>query len=219
MLNKIKLILLVLFIFSPLSVYSVIITEVQIEGEDVNDCYIKLYNEKEEDLNIEGYKLVKKTSSGREYSIRVFPSSSNIKKGSYFIWGSSRNEDFPNKINANVSSKECLSSDNSVALLDNEGNLINYLSWGEGESFSEEESKLSNGKIIKRKKEEGVYKNTGINIIDFYIYPPSLSPINIVSVDKIILGEKNNKNPLLISISLSIILAIIILYLKKNGRT
>jgi len=57
----------------------IIISEVQIEdASSSSHDFIELFNPTEEDIDISGFRLRKKTSSSSEYSIRVFPTTTTI---------------------------------------------------------------------------------------------------------------------------------------------
>ncbi len=194
----------------PLSTYALFISEIQIEGSNPSECYVKIYNPSEKELDISGYRLRKKTSTGKDYSLRVFPKESYIKGGDYFIWASSKNENFPKEVGADVSSKQSISYDNSIAIFDDKKNIIDAVSWGDSENPYSLENKVENpneDQIIK--KEEGE---------DFYLYPPPLSPLDIKNTNTKI-EDKKTKNPLLVGIIVSFLSAVIILYINKNVRT
>ncbi len=211
----------IFFLFFPFTVNGLIITHVQIEGESVDECYIKIYNSSEKSIDISGFGLRKKTSTGNDSSVRLFPSGSVIEGSSYFIWASSRKSSFPEKVEADVFSTQCLSHNNSVALFNNSRELIDALAWGSGENqylFGSPIGNPSKGQIIKRKKENDSYVLNNDNSLDFFLYPPPSSPLIVKETisDK---KEKELPHPFLISIFSSIILASIILFIKKNGRT
>ncbi len=208
----------------PAPSFAIIITEVQIEGERVDDDYIKLYNSSGEDVNISGYAIRKRSSTGSESSVRVVPQESIIKKEEYLIWASSRNDDFPEKAGAHISSKQYLSKNNSIAVINREGEVVDALSWGEsenaymvGEQFKENPEK---GQTITRRKEDEYYVNTRNNTFDFYLYPPPSFPkIEGFFTDT---TSVQRKNPFIIAIPISVLLGVIIVYLKKtmeNVRT
>ncbi len=214
--------ILLLFLFFPFFSEALLITEIQVAGEeDVNESYIKIYNPQNIAIDISGYNLRKKTSSGNDASLRVFPSESIIGAQDYFIWASSRIDSYPENINADVSSKQYLSSNNSVALLNKERDLIDSVVWGSGEDQYFNGSPLLNplpGQIIKRKLSDSLYVDTRDNLQDFLLFPEiEEKPFQEkTSFTK----EKNNeqkRNPFLISFFSSIVLAFIVLYI--NGRT
>jgi hypothetical protein len=218
---KLKYQFLLLFILSlffvPFIADGLIITEVQIQGEVPQECYIKIYNPLSEVVDISGYRLRKKTSSGRDYSLRVFPSDSYIQGRDYFIWASSKKETFPEKVNADVFSKQSISNDNSVALFDKKDNLVDAVGWGQGEDSYSQGEVLDNPEkeqIIKRKKEGGVYSQTNVNSQDFYLYPPPLSPSDIKDFET--KQEKtNDKNPFVFGFFISLLLTVIIFWIWK----
>lgn len=211
----------ILLLFSPFFAEALFVTEVQIEGETPNQCYIKIYNPKEERIDISGYSLRKKTSTGNDTSLRLFPKESIIEGKDYFIWASSKEKSFPGDVEADVFSVQTLSINNSIALFDRSRNLVDALGWGEGENQYLLKSPLNNpakNQLIKRKKENSLYSNLENNSLDFYLDPPPLSPLLVENFQ--IEKEGNKKlNPFLISFFSSIILASIILLLRKNVRT
>ncbi len=137
-----KIIPVLFLLLIPLPSSALLITEVQVAGEEsVNDCYIKIYNPASQTKNISGYNLRKRTASGNESSVRVFPEDSTIEPNNYFIWASSRNENFPQEVNADAVSTQYLANNNSIALLDNERQIIDAVAWGVGvNQFTEKTS-------------------------------------------------------------------------------
>ncbi len=206
-----------IFLF-PLPVSSLIITEVQIEGDKADECYVKIYNSSEKKINVSGYNLRKKTSTGRDSSVRVFPEGNFVDSKDYFIWASSRDKSFPEKIEADISSTQYLSYNNSIALFNAEGSLLDALAWGDGENPYTKTNPLENpekGQIIKREKENGSYSRKNDNSSDFYFYPPPSSPLKIESFNTYKKEEKKT-NHFLFSLILSITLASLVLLLKRN---
>ncbi len=213
----VKLLCLLLILF-PLFADAIIITKVQIEGERSDDCYIKLYNPHDEKRALEGYNIRKKTSTGTESSVRVIPSDKIIEKNGYLVWASSRNKDFPGKVNADIVSTQYLSRNNSITVLDNEGRVLDSLGWGDGkDQYKKGEVFPLNpekGQVIKRKEINGEYQNTGSNADDFYLYPPPTSPLKIKEVYTEE-EEPEEKSAFLVAISSSVFLGLLILFLKK----
>jgi hypothetical protein len=211
-----KTFLIFFLLFFPFFIDSLLITEVQIEGEKTNHCYIKIYNPLKSAIDVSGYSLRKKTSSGNDTSLRLFPKGSIIASEDYFIWASSKESSFPEEVNADVYSVQTLSLSNSIALFDKSRNLIDALSWGNGENQYVFESPISNpskGQIIQRKKENSVYSDEKNNSLDFSLYPPSFSPLQIKDFS---VEEKESPSPFLISFFSSIILSVLVLILKRK---
>ncbi len=201
------------FLFFPSFAWAIIITEVQTEGERTDDAYIKIYNTFDRDVNIEGYSLRKRSSTGSESSIRVFPKESTIKKNDYFVWASSRNEDFPLKMNADIKSKQYLSQDNSVALINKDGEVIDSLSWGSPKNPYSKPSvnNPEKGQTVLRKKENETYKQNSDN---FYIYPPPSPPAKPIEFNK--KRKEKERVPFLRGVILSFVMGIVVVYLKKT---
>ncbi len=206
-----------ILLFTPLFASGLIITEIQVEGEKADECYIKIYNPANTDTDISGYNLRKKTSTGTDSSVRVFPEGSVIESNNYFIWASSRDKSFPEKVEADIFSTQYLSRNNSVALLNKERVLIDAVAWGEGENqylLGDPAKNPGEGQVIKRLEINGGYSIRKDNSVDFSLYPLPSSPLQIQDVytER---KEKESKNYFFISLSLSLVMATIILLLKK----
>ncbi len=206
-----------ILLLTPLFVDGLVITEIQVEGEKADECYIKIYNPANTDTDISGYNLRKKTSTGTDSSVRVFPEGSVIKGNGYFVWASSRDKSFPEKVEADVSSTQYLSRNNSVALFNSERKLIDAVAWGEGEnqySLGDSVENPGEGQVIKRIEVNGSYSAKEDNSTDFSLYPPPLSPLQIEDfyTEK---EESKSRNYFFISLSLSLVMATIILLLKR----
>jgi len=166
-----------LFVFSVQAENSSsLIVEIQIAGEKADNDFIKIYNPGNNAIDISSYKLRKRTSTGSEASVRVFPSGSQIQAKGYFLWANSK-EDFHLAIGADVWSAATLAKNNSIALFNTEGVILDSLTWGEGQNpFVKEAPFLENpgpNQRLKRKNINGDYQSTGNNSQDFYLYPPS----------------------------------------------
>jgi len=108
----------------------VLISEIQINNSSSSNYdFIELFNYGTIDLDVSGFQLKKKSSTGNEYSIRVFPENSFISTKDYFLW---LNFDYASsgQILGNVASNQTLSSNNSLALLDKNKNIVDSLAWG-----------------------------------------------------------------------------------------
>jgi len=153
-----------------------LIVEVQIAGEKTDNDFIKIYNPLNQDLDISDYKLRKRASTGRESSIRVFPTGSKILAKNYFLWANSK-DNYHLEIRADVWSTATLAKNNSIAFFNPEGAILDALTWGESQNPFVEglpfpENPISNQRL-ERKKIAGVYQDTNNNSQDFYLYPSS----------------------------------------------
>lgn len=158
--------------FSPSAQY-LLIAEVQIAGASTTHDFIKVYNSGDSSVDASGWKLRKKTSSGTEYSVRVFPAGSVIQPHGYFIWANSSNA-FDVAVGADISSTQTIAADNSIALLDSSDTIADALAWGLGHTspYIEGTAYSSNpdaNKILSRKFSGGAMQDTDNNSADFEI--------------------------------------------------
>ncbi len=221
------------FFFSPSQAFSegLTIVEVQIAGDKTTNDFVKIYNPDSKTLDVSGYKLRKRNSEGNESSIRVFAKKTSIPAKSFFVWANSEfNYHLP--IGADIWSKVNLSKDNSVALLNPSGEIIDALAWGKssepfvrGNPFTE--NPMSNQKL-KRKSNNGIYQDTNDNNQDFELSPlpaPALNQKNtlkekgLAAVGKQI-EEKNSSflKIFLFALTVSIFSAIIFLIVKNKTK-
>ncbi|MCX6764869.1 MAG: lamin tail domain-containing protein [Candidatus Nealsonbacteria bacterium] len=161
----------------------ILITEVQIEGNESFFDFIEIYNSSTYSVDISSFQLKRKSSSGTEYSIRIFPEGSVILAKDYFLWINSDYASF-SQILADVSSTQTLAKNNSIALLDKEKNIIDSLAWGsssnpflEGMAFVE--NPVENQSLGRKwDKKSQNYQDTENNYQDFEIQDSSPRLIN-----------------------------------------
>ena len=123
----------------------VVISEVQIDGgngADNDNDFVELYNPTSSALNLNGFRLVKRTGgSGSDDNIFTFTALHSIPAYGYFLWGHQSGGNNPNTyattIGADVFSADTLGASNSIAIrqgaLDT-GTVIDALSWDPGAS-------------------------------------------------------------------------------------
>ncbi len=92
--------------------------------------------------------------------------------GLFFIWANSVGG-FSDGIRANASSTETLAADNSVALFNVSGTVVDTVAWGTGTGQFVEQSAFAvnpdANKVLARKIEDGVMIDTDNNAADFTI--------------------------------------------------
>ena len=161
-----------------------IITEIQIAGDETANDFIEIYNPTDSEIDISKFQIRKKTEKAKEGNnesdpIIEFSEGTKVNSKDYFLWANSENG-YANLINADISSEKKLSSDNSIALLDNSGTkiaerkIIDAVGWGGGNANSFFEGSLfsqgiNKNKSLERKRINGIYKDTNNNDIDFEI--------------------------------------------------
>ncbi len=201
------------------AINDLIIVEVKVRGDSPDNSFVKIYNPKNEPLDISGLRIRKKSSTGREYSVRVFPKESFISPLGYFLWANSR-DDYHLSVGADVYSTTSISSDNSIALFSSKGDVIDALAWGDGENqfFLEKPFPYNpqEREIIKRVKNDA-YQDTKNNAMDFYLFSEKDPFLKEISIKKTSL-EKNEKFPLIQGLSFSILMSFLLLYFRKVAR-
>jgi endonuclease YncB( thermonuclease family) len=150
---------------------TILITEIQIKGNEASEDFIEIYNDSSRDIDISKYNLRKRTQSGKEYSLATFPENSVIKAKDYYIW-SNYDNDFSDLVNFSSISKN-----NSIALINAEDNIIDQVAWGLGDNpFIEEEpfmEKIGENQTFGRILDKLRYIDSNNNKNDFEIQNPS----------------------------------------------
>lgn len=158
---------------SPLAAADhILIAAVQIAGPSSDNDLVTLYNPTGVAVDMSGWKLHKRSQTGTDYSLKVFPAGSVIAAAGSFTWANSE-DGFSETAGANVSSTETLSADNSVALLDAPGNVIDAVAWGIGSSQYGEgppyPTSPGANQLLSRRSSGGVMEDTENNAEDFTI--------------------------------------------------
>ncbi|HEX4104039.1 MAG TPA: lamin tail domain-containing protein [Candidatus Paceibacterota bacterium] len=108
-----------------------VIAAVMIAGASSANDFVKIFNPTAAAVDVSGWKIHKKTSTGGDDSLREFASGSSVAPGGYFTWANSA-DGFGDATHANATSTETLAADNSVALFDASGTLVDAVAWGTG---------------------------------------------------------------------------------------
>lgn len=150
-----------------------VIAEVQIAGARTTNDFIKIYNPGNSAIDATNWRIRKKTQSGAEYSVKVFPVGSVIQPLGYFLWANSA-DGFAAAVGAHTSSAETLADNNSVALFHGSGVLVDAVAWGSGHKnpFVETAPYPKNpgaNQSLKRKFTKGAVVDTDNNSKDFAI--------------------------------------------------
>ncbi|MDE2019239.1 MAG: lamin tail domain-containing protein [Patescibacteria group bacterium] len=148
-----------------------VISQIQIAGAAASNDFVKIFNPTGSVIDVSGWKLRKRSSSGAVYSLRAFPTGTSIAADGYLTWANA-SDGFAGSINADFSSSETLSRDNSLALLDAAGNLVDAVAWGNGTNQYVEglpyPTNPSASQILRRTAdEEGNPVDTNNNARDF----------------------------------------------------
>ncbi|MEN9342038.1 MAG: hypothetical protein RIQ54_294 [Candidatus Parcubacteria bacterium] len=149
------------------------IHEVQIIGSSglTTQDYIKLYNADTESVDLSGWKLRKRTASGTESSLRVFPDASMVAPGGLFVWAHT-GDGFDQIIGAHTGSTATIAGDTSIALITKDGTVVDSVAWGSEHTAPFVETALFPdnpiaGQVLRRKMANGIPQDTDNNAIDF----------------------------------------------------
>ncbi|MBI2621658.1 MAG: signal peptidase I [Candidatus Levybacteria bacterium] len=148
-----------------------VISEVQIDGgiaQNKDNDFIELYNPTSSPINLEGYRLVKRTgNSPNDTNIITFTSSHIIPAHDYFLWahvsGGQNPNNFGINIGADVTSSDTLSASNSVAIRFgdlNTGTIVDALSWDPGASSLKEGSQFPSNPSANQSMERKAYSTS-----------------------------------------------------------
>ncbi|GBD34157.1 hypothetical protein HRbin34_00481 [bacterium HR34] len=143
-----------------------LIVEIQIKDETNSDHdFVKIFNPSEKKINLDGINLVKKSSTGKTYSIKSFGENDFINPKEYIVWKNSDFESLP----ANYQTTQTLSENNSIAIIKKDkGEIIDSVCWGEGENQFKEGDCLPNPySKLERKKQNNEFIDTQNNLNDF----------------------------------------------------
>jgi len=122
------------------------ISQVQITagpGLTTND-FVEIFNPTEQPIDLQGYRLVKRTQTGTSDSlIKSFTDSIVIPPKGYFLWANSNFADIAKT--PDITTSATISADNGVALRlggSDTGEIIDSLAWGEAENIFVEGSRF-----------------------------------------------------------------------------
>lgn len=115
----------------PILTNHLVISEVQINGATTTQDFVELYNPTNSNVDLTGWKLRKKTSTGSESSLVLIGTEKSIVSHGFFLWSNSSNG-YNSTIGADVSNTNTLAGDNSIALLEPDDTIVDQLGWGSG---------------------------------------------------------------------------------------
>ena len=151
----------------------IVIAQIATGGAAASNDFIKLYNPGIASVSLDGWRLRKKTSGGTDSSIKVFGAGNSIVPGGFFVWANTANG-FAASLNADASSSATLAADNSVALMDASGTIIDEVAWGTGTNQYEEGHSFPTNpqpnQILERISVNGVMGDLDDNALDFALH-------------------------------------------------
>ncbi len=146
----------------------IIINEIQVAGENSNDEFVELFNPGDTPIDLERYKLTKKTKTGSTESTLVSTSkfSGLIGAHGYFLIS---HPDYGESIDADLiysGSSYYISSDNTVLLYNENGDLLDKVGFGAASDFETTSApNPDGGQSIERTD----FIDTDNNLVDFSV--------------------------------------------------
>jgi len=157
---------------------SILISEIQITGgagKTEND-FIELYNPNNYQVNLKGYRLVKRIKTGAtDTSIKSWTNDTYIQANGHYLWANSNYTNISST--PDITTADTISSNNGIALrlgaLDT-GVIIDSVGWGEAQNVFVEGNvfPITNQNIyqsVQRRFENNTIVDTGDNASDFEI--------------------------------------------------
>lgn len=109
----------------------IVINEVQTKGITASQDFVELYNPTAAPIDMSGWKIRKRISTGTELSLIVIPSSISISSHGYLLWANTLNG-YSATLGADLANTSSLADNNSIALLNASDVVIDQVSWGTG---------------------------------------------------------------------------------------
>lgn len=159
-----------------------VISAVQItegEGKTAHD-FIEIYNPTDIDINLDEYRLVKRSEIGdKDDLIKAWGNKDIIQSHGWRLWASNKEEGYNYVIKADDSTTDVVSPNNGIAIrrgADNTGEIIDSVAWGVAKNIFKKGLAVSvnfdikTAQILVRKFGNGLnYEDTGNNASDFFI--------------------------------------------------
>ncbi len=126
----------------------VILHEIMLAGTHPLDEFVELYNVSDNPVDLSGFQLRRRTASGSESSLKVFPKNTSIPAHGYFLWAHKESLFAPPFADSETASSS-LADDNSIGLFTQSGGagvLLDSIRWGKGAPFLPETPLVSNPK-------------------------------------------------------------------------
>jgi len=155
----------------------ILINEIQITGGagKTDNDFIELYNPNNFAVNLNGYRLVKRTKIGTsDASIKSWTADAIIPAYGYYLWANSNYTNISTV--PDITTTATISSDNSVAIRfgsENTGAVIDSVAWGQAQNIFIEGSVFPTNpganQSIQRKFQNNTFVDTDNNAQDFEI--------------------------------------------------
>lgn len=149
----------------------ILISEIQITGGTgkANNDFIELYNPNSGRVNLNGYRLVKRTKTGTsDSSIKSWTADEYIPAGGYYLWANSDYADI--SAVPDIKTSATLSNDNGVAIRfgsADTGDIIDSVAWGAASNAFVENLAFSENPIANQSISRQSETDTNNNSVDY----------------------------------------------------
>ncbi len=144
---------------TPAVAHHIVISEVQIAGSATTQDFVELYNPTNSLIDLSGWKLRKRISTGTESSLVVITAGKSVSAHGFFLW-SNNSSGYNITVGADVSNGNTLASDNSVILLMPNDTVVDKVAWGNGTNQFVESTAFSPNPTANQGIERKAYINS-----------------------------------------------------------
>lgn len=146
---------------TPAVANHLVISEIQINGSNANEDFVEIYNPTSSSVDLNGWQINKKTSTGTISSLVLIGSGASIPAHGYFLWANEQgNPAFSTTVGADVFNTNNLSENNSIALENASDITIDQVGWGTGTSQFVETTLINNGSDTNKSMERKAYSTS-----------------------------------------------------------
>lgn len=152
---------------------SMVISEIQIAGQNIDDEFIELFNSADQDINLTGYKIKKKDKNGEEKPLVAVNKFKDkiIKANGHLLLA--RQNNYLGQVMPDIwwSKSNYLAADNTIILYNDQDQIIDKVGWGQAIDFEKQPAQepAANQSLERKSDTNYVYQDVDDNSQDFLI--------------------------------------------------
>jgi len=157
---------------NPSQPAKILINEIQIEGNTANDEFIELYNPNDVSVDLTGWSIKRKSSSGAEYSLLAASrlEGKSIPANGYFLTANEGGYAGAISPNASWAKSNTIAGNNTILLYNANQNIVDKVGFGTASDFEITPTvNPPTGQSIQRKFQNNTFVDTDSNANDFEI--------------------------------------------------